>query len=163
MSLLNSEIKPFTATAFHNGEFVDVSQLPSIPLEPGTGPQSRAITTQLPDIVDDMEVDRARVKTYLNVKTRDPRRTRSILTVPMVVGDQVVGTMQMQSYEPGLYSTVDIPLLTGIANQFALALQNAMLYGQIEQELAERKRSEWQRGLRRYWPAAPASHRRPWR
>ena len=141
----NQQIRALFIVA--DGEFVDVSQLPSIPLEPGTGPQSRAITTQLPDIVDDMEVDRARVKTYLNVKTRDPRRTRSILTVPMVVGDQVVGTMQMQSYEPGLYSTVDIPLLTGIANQFALALQNAMLYGQIEQELADRKRSEWQRGL----------------
>ena len=25
MSLINTEIKPFTATAFHNGEFVDVS------------------------------------------------------------------------------------------------------------------------------------------
>ena len=25
MSLINTEIKPFTATAFHNGEFVDVT------------------------------------------------------------------------------------------------------------------------------------------
>ncbi|MCB0049427.1 MAG: GAF domain-containing protein, partial [Caldilinea sp.] len=130
-----------------DGEFIDVSQLPSIPLEPGTGPQSRAITTHLPDIIDDMVIERARVKTHVNVQTRDPRHARSILTVPMIVGEQVVGTMQMQSYVPGFYSTVDIPLLTGIANQFALALQNAMLYGQIEQELAERKRSEWQRGL----------------
>ena len=130
-----------------DGEFVDVSQLPVIPLEPGTGPQSRAITTQLPDIIDDMDVERARVKTYVNVQTRDPRRTRAILTVPMLVGDQVVGTVQMQSYEPAVYSTVDIPLLTGIANQFALAFQNARLYTQIEQELAARRRSEWVRTL----------------
>lgn len=130
-----------------DGEFVDVSRLPAIALEPGTGPQSRAITTHLPDIVDDMEIERARVKTYVNVQTRDPRRTRAILTVPLVVGDQVVGTMQMQSYEPGAYSAVDIPLLTGMANQFALAFQNAKLYAQVERELAERKRSEWQREL----------------
>lgn len=130
-----------------DGEFVDVSQLPTIALEPGTGPQSRAITTQQPDIVDDMDVERAHVKTYVNVQTRDPRRTRAILTVPMVIGEQVVGTVQMQSYEPGAYSAVDIPLLTGMANQFALAFQNAILYAQVERELVERKRSEWRRGL----------------
>ena len=139
------EIKALYIVA--DGEFVDVSQLPVIPLEPGMGPQSRAITTQLPNIIDDMVVERARVRTHVNVQTREPRHARAILTVPMLVGDQVVGTLQMQSYEPAAYSAVDIPLLTGIANQFALAFQNARLYAQVEQELAARKRSEWVRTL----------------
>lgn len=130
-----------------DGEFVDVSQLPAIPLEPGTGPQSRSIVTKQPDIIDDMLVERESVKTHVAVQTRDPRQARAILTVPMLVNDQVVGTMQMQSYEPAAYTNVDIPLLTGIANQFALAFQNARLYAQVEQELAARKHSEWVRSL----------------
>lgn len=67
----------------------------------------------------------------------------SWLGVPLIVGDQVLGVMAVQSYTtPRLYGEHDLELLTAIAGSTAIAVQNAMLYEQAQREIAERKRVE---------------------
>jgi GAF domain-containing protein/HAMP domain-containing protein len=65
-------------------------------------------------------------------------RARSWLAVPLMVGEQVLGVMTVRSYiTPNLYDEHDLDLLTAIANQTAIALQNAYLFRQSQQALAE--------------------------
>ena len=66
------------------------------------------------------------------------RTAQSWLGVPLMVGDQVLGVMAVQSYTtPRAYDRHDLDLLTAIASQVAIALQNARLFEQTRQALAE--------------------------
>jgi len=67
----------------------------------------------------------------------------SWLGVPMIVGDHVLGVISLQSFTtPRAYGERERDLLASIANQTAVALQNARLYEAVEQELAEHKRAD---------------------
>jgi GAF domain-containing protein len=62
----------------------------------------------------------------------------SWLGVPLLIGDQVLGVMAAQSYTtPRLYDEHDRDLLTAIAGQAAIALQNARLFEQTQTALNE--------------------------
>ena len=111
-----------------DGKPLDVSSLGPIMLEPETGPQSRAIVSQKPVIIPDIQAERDRIKTYKDLQTESRKPARSVLVVPLVIDEQVIGTVQLQSYQTDLYTEEDAQLLSGIANQLALALQNARLY-----------------------------------
>ncbi len=64
----------------------------------------------------------------------------SWLGVPLVVGDQVLGVMAVQSYHTeGAYDRHDLELLKAVASQTALALESARLYEEAV-ETAERLR-----------------------
>jgi PAS domain S-box-containing protein len=53
---------------------------------------------------------------------------RSILAVPLRIGDKVIGAMSVQSYEPYAYDTEDRLLLELLATQAAIAIENARLF-----------------------------------
>jgi GAF domain-containing protein len=57
----------------------------------------------------------------------------------MIVEGQVIGLVEMQSYRPQAYRQEDIELLSPVANQIGLAIQNARLY---EAEHTQRKLAE---------------------
>jgi GAF domain-containing protein/HAMP domain-containing protein len=66
------------------------------------------------------------------------RQALSWLGVPLMIGDQVLGVMAVQSYTfPSLYDAHDRDLLTAIASQTASALQNARLFERMQGSLAE--------------------------
>ncbi|NOZ48463.1 MAG: PAS domain S-box protein [Chloroflexi bacterium] len=119
-----------------DGQPIDTTTLPKAPLEPETGPQSRTIVTRQPDIVGDLDEQLPRIKTHIVLPTQDRRQARSILTVPMMIDERVIGTMQIQSYHKNAYTSADAELLSGIANQVALAFQNARLLAEIRQHAA---------------------------
>ena len=58
---------------------------------------------------------------------------RSYVGVPLLVRDQVVGVLSMQSYQPGDYSPDQIRLLETIATQAAVAVENARVFEQMRQ------------------------------
>jgi len=59
------------------------------------------------------------------------RDAQSWLGVPMALGERVIGVIAVQSYTtPRLYDEHDQGLLTAIASQAAIAIQNARLYEQ---------------------------------
>jgi len=68
--------------------------------------------------------------------------TRSEMALPLISRGQVIGAMTIQSTEGAAFSDEDIAVLQTMADQLAAAIENAWLYGQSQQELAERKRAE---------------------
>lgn len=63
----------------------------------------------------------------------DLRRTRSILAVPMMREERVVGVLSVQSYRLHAYDATHEQLVQTIANQVAVALENSRLYAQMRQ------------------------------
>jgi PAS domain S-box-containing protein len=66
----------------------------------------------------------------------------SWLGVPMLVGNRVIGVICIQTYQSRPYGEEEQLLLATIAEQVALAVQNARLYETVAQELAERRVTE---------------------
>jgi signal transduction histidine kinase len=62
----------------------------------------------------------------------DGKPTESWLGVPMMARDRVIGSISVQSYRRNAFSTDDEILLTTIANQAAVALDNARLFRDLE-------------------------------
>jgi PAS domain S-box-containing protein len=69
---------------------------------------------------------------------------RCWLGVPLVVQDQCIGLLNLDKDEPGYFTPHDAELALAFANQAAQAITHARLFQEIQQELAERKRTEGQ-------------------
>jgi diguanylate cyclase (GGDEF)-like protein len=65
-----------------------------------------------------------------------PTTVQSIVAVPMNVGGKTIGAISTQSYEADAYDERHLKLLSAIAEQSAVAVQNAKLYERAK-ELAE--------------------------
>ncbi len=76
----------------------------------------------------------------------------SFLAVPMILGNKVLGVIAVQDYEKEhVYDEGHVELLSIVAAQAAIALQNARLYAAAQHELAERKRAEAALTTERNW------------
>jgi signal transduction histidine kinase len=62
----------------------------------------------------------------------DTKPTESWLGVPMIARDRVVGVIAVESYKKNAFTADDLILLTAIANQAAVAIENAHLYRDLE-------------------------------
>ena len=60
--------------------------------------------------------------------------TRAELAVPLVVGDRLLGVLDVQSSVVGQFSEEDISIQTTLASQIAVALQNARTYAQTQRQ-----------------------------
>ena len=60
----------------------------------------------------------------------------SILAVPMALGGETVGMLSAQSYQPNVYNQEDLQILSTLANQAIVAIQNGRLFAET-QRLAE--------------------------
>lgn len=67
------------------------------------------------------------------------RRSKSLLLVPMIAGDTVVGLLSSQSYQCQAYTQEDVDLLAAMANQAALAIHNARMHESTQRALATRE------------------------
>jgi len=62
----------------------------------------------------------------------DTKATESWLGVPMMARDHVIGVISVESYRKHAFTPDDVLLLTAIANQAAVAIENAQLYKDLE-------------------------------
>ncbi len=75
--------------------------------------------------------------------TRDPRyvpghkSTQSELAVPLLVADQLVGVMNVESSRLNAFTSDDENLLVALAGQLAVLIDNARLHEETQQRLAE--------------------------
>ncbi|HUF39991.1 MAG TPA: GAF domain-containing protein [Anaerolineales bacterium] len=67
-------------------------------------------------------------------------RTRSEIALPLIVGDSVLGALDVQSTEPGAFGEQDIETLQTLAGQIAVALENAILFERIQRSAVTQKR-----------------------
>ncbi len=88
--------------------------------------------------------------TYFN--NPDLPETRTEICLPLSLGGNVIGALDVQSTEADAFSPEDIAALTALANQVSIAIQNAELYSQVQQSAAEIERAyrefirqEWQK------------------
>ncbi|MBN2393478.1 MAG: GAF domain-containing protein, partial [Anaerolineae bacterium] len=63
--------------------------------------------------------------------------TRSEMAVPLIVGEQVLGVLDVQADQVDHFTSEDVLIQTTLAGQIATALQNAQFVGQVERNLQE--------------------------
>jgi len=88
--------------------------------------------------------------------------TRSEMALPLRVGERVIGVLDVQSVEPAAFTEEDVSVLQTLADQVALAIENARLLEESRRALEElerlygsRAREAWQ-----VWAALrPAAYR----
>ncbi|MBN1877811.1 MAG: GAF domain-containing protein [Anaerolineae bacterium] len=68
--------------------------------------------------------------------------TRSEMALPLLVGNQVIGAVTVQSVEEAAFSDEDIASLQAMADQLAIALDNARLLHELEAAHAELVRTK---------------------
>lgn len=70
-----------------------------------------------------------------------PETPQSILAVPMLLGGKALGMLSAQSYQPNVYTEEDLQILSTLANQAMVAIQNGRLLNEtrrLAQELEQR-------------------------
>jgi len=63
--------------------------------------------------------------------------TRSEMAIPLRVAGEVIGALDAQSTETNAFSQEDINVLTTLADQIAIAIENARLFGEARKALGE--------------------------
>jgi GAF domain-containing protein/DNA-binding response OmpR family regulator len=63
--------------------------------------------------------------------------TRSELALPLLIGDRVIGVLDIQSTEVGYFTDEDLPVYELLADQLAVAINKAQLLRQTEQRLQQ--------------------------
>jgi len=100
------------------------SFLPGVPR-----PSETVIATGAPVVVDD----------FAEIAGVDPQQlpVRSALSVPMLAGDELLGTLSIGSSRPRRFQAADQQLVAVIAAQIVVAVQNAQLHSTIRQAKRE--------------------------
>jgi class 3 adenylate cyclase/GAF domain-containing protein len=63
---------------------------------------------------------------------------RSVMCVPLVYKDIITGAVYVDNrYREGVFTERELNLLTAFANQTAIAIENALLYARVQQQLGE--------------------------
>lgn len=63
--------------------------------------------------------------------------TRSEMALPLTISGNVIGALDVQSTESNAFSVEDVEVLTTLADQVSVAIQNARSYEQIQKSLVE--------------------------
>jgi signal transduction histidine kinase len=86
--------------------------------------------------------------------SREPRyvpvdgcRTKSELTVPIKIKDQVIGVLDVESDRLNGFNETDLELMTLLANQAGIAIENARLYEEAKKMAALEERQRLSREL----------------
>jgi len=67
----------------------------------------------------------------------DLPNTRSEMAIPLRVAGEVMGSLDVQSTETNAFSQQDIGVLTTLADQIAIAIENSRLFGETKKALDE--------------------------
>jgi PAS domain S-box-containing protein len=106
---------------------------PNTRLPAGAGITGRIIKSKKPLLLKDVQKSRG-VKPIM-VDGLEP--TRSVLSVPLLAQDRIIGVISAQSSEADVYSVEDQVFLETLASEAAVAFENARLFQEIRHRLTE--------------------------
>lgn len=133
LMLVDDEAKQLTLQSI-SGAYADL--FPSdLRLAIGEGMIGNAALTGETQLSGDVSVDRHYVR-------KTDEATRSELAVPIRSGETTIGVLDLQSEELDAFDETDVMVIETLADQVAVAIENARLYEQAQQEIAERRRAE---------------------
>jgi GAF domain-containing protein len=98
---------------------------------------SRTIETALPLLINRTEQELGSAAKPFNALGDTSRKSASLMFAPMVYGSHAIGVVSAQSYNLNAYSEEHLGMLGAIANQAAIAIQNARLFEQTKQRADE--------------------------
>lgn len=143
--------------AWQDGHPMDITNFPPVKLAPeGMGTQSRVIRTGQPMLMNDYNDQRktstssyyvskqgkAQRLASTEMPDEDPNVPNSAIFVPIKLGEHVRGVLQVFSYRLHSYRQRDLRLVEAIGTQVLVAVNNAMLYQKVRQELIARRESD---------------------
>jgi PAS domain S-box-containing protein len=101
---------------------------------PGQGIAARALRECESQIVHDVTADPDH---YAKIGQESHILTRSLLAVPLLLGDEAIGVLEAVNKQEGCFTEQDCDLLMTMASHAAIAIENARLYEDARQRLAE--------------------------
>ena len=72
---------------------------------------------------------------YRNIDASSGLTTRSLIAVPLIVSERVIGVLEVINKQNGMFERADVDLLEDIAGTAAVALENARLYEQTRRRM----------------------------
>ncbi|HEX5965953.1 MAG TPA: CHASE domain-containing protein [Pyrinomonadaceae bacterium] len=108
-----------------DGAEVDVSELPPMPVT-AHGPNSRAVRTG-EVVITENYMDSQRGHPTVVVGPDNGLRPETSMAVPMAVMGRIIGTIEVQSYQPGVYRPEHVTAMSMAANLTAVAIENVRL------------------------------------
>ena len=103
----------------------------------GEGISGRAVAEQRLVILDVQDYPSERLAPYIVQEG-----LQSLGSIPLLSGGQAIGAMNLSTRRVRAFLPEEPDLLTAIGVQLGSVVQNARLYEEVQQELAERKRAE---------------------
>lgn len=136
---LNEEKQTLHTAASHNVSQDLIKQLNQTKIKvSGKSAIGRATKEQQPVQIVDTETE-----TYPFRENTRIDDIRSLLAVPMIKGETVLGGIVLMRKEPGTFSSRDVDILATLADHAAVAVENAQLHRQLQSyadQLEERVR-----------------------
>ncbi len=124
----------FAAASGEGADFVQDKRLTM-----GQGIVGQVIQHNEPMLVPNVAED---PRFYANFDQESGFKTRSILCVPLQTKGQAIGAIEALNKTDGFFDKEDRRLLNSLAASAAIAIENARLYQQAQQEIAERRQAE---------------------
>jgi len=112
----------------------------------GEGIVGRVAKDKKPVVIPNVQKD----ESYKKKELAQKEKLVSMLSVPMLVKDEVIGVINVYTVDPYEFTKTDIDLLSAVANQAAVAIENTELMVKtkvIQEELETRKKVEKAKGL----------------
>ena len=108
------------------------------PFALGKGLTSRVITSRKALVLGDAE-EAAQYGVYYPPEAAaiNPTVTQSYLGVPIIVGEKVIGVVSVNTYTKHAYTSDSVRLLSTLANNLGVALENANLFDETQRLLKE--------------------------
>jgi len=120
-----------------DGEELDTTEFPPMPVT-ASGPNSRAVRTNQVVITNDY-MRETRGHPAMLVGPDNGLRPQSSLSAPMAVMGRIIGTIEVQTYEPAAYREEHVTAMRLAANLAAVAIENV---GLLERESTARASAE---------------------